>query len=330
VASSIVQVAPDSTGKKIATDQLVDGANTVEIQRVVLADDTTILARTRIKNSSAVPSDYGPVVHVAPDGQQTMANSLPVVIASNQSVLGTGGEVAHDAADSGNPVKMGGKALTNTVVPTAVSATGDRVNAWFDMNGAQISRTGIRSTYTANYRLTARPYALLFAIGANTVKQYATIYHTAGSTKTVRIKKVALWVKNNSVAAVLMTELRRLSSATAPATGNPVITPSPHLPGFTAAEATCLALPTTAGSEAAAAQGWGTQELSLGVTGAASVINPPQMLHALRIVLWDSLAEGEAEDLIMRAGNAEGYAVMIDSSAASTVTATVEIIFTEE
>lgn len=43
------------------------------------------------------------------------------------------GNVAHDAADSGNPVKVGGKAETGT--PAAV-ADGDRVDAWFDARGA--------------------------------------------------------------------------------------------------------------------------------------------------------------------------------------------------
>lgn len=42
------------------------------------------------------------------------------------------GEIAHDAADSGNPVKVGGKGLSAD--PTAVS-TADRVNALFDLIG---------------------------------------------------------------------------------------------------------------------------------------------------------------------------------------------------
>lgn len=42
------------------------------------------------------------------------------------------GSVAHDAVDSGNPIKIGGKASTST--PTAV-ANGDRVNAYFDSEG---------------------------------------------------------------------------------------------------------------------------------------------------------------------------------------------------
>lgn len=47
------------------------------------------------------------------------------------------GDVAHDGADSGNPVKTGGKA-TN-VEPSAVSATGDRANFITDMVGKQIT-----------------------------------------------------------------------------------------------------------------------------------------------------------------------------------------------
>lgn len=42
------------------------------------------------------------------------------------------GDVAHDAADSGNPIKIGGKAASSA--PAAVSA-GDRVNAYFDTAG---------------------------------------------------------------------------------------------------------------------------------------------------------------------------------------------------
>lgn len=44
------------------------------------------------------------------------------------------GNIAHDAVDSGNPVKVGGKAHTSE--PAAV-ANNDRVNAYFDENGYQ-------------------------------------------------------------------------------------------------------------------------------------------------------------------------------------------------
>lgn len=95
-------------------------------------------------------------------GQRAMAASLPVVIASDQTSLAMGGSVtatftgglpagtnnigdvdvltlpgidgsvAHDGADAGNPVKIGGKA--RNAFPTAV-ANGDRTDAATDLFG---------------------------------------------------------------------------------------------------------------------------------------------------------------------------------------------------
>lgn len=48
------------------------------------------------------------------------------------------GDVAHDGVDSGNPVKIGGKAVTT--LPAGISATGDRVDAYFDKHGHQYVR----------------------------------------------------------------------------------------------------------------------------------------------------------------------------------------------
>jgi len=55
--------------------------------------------------------------------------------AGNLRTMVAGGFVAHDAADSGNPVKVGGKA--SAAAPTDVSADNDRVDAWYLRNGAQ-------------------------------------------------------------------------------------------------------------------------------------------------------------------------------------------------
>jgi len=54
----------------------------------------------------------------------TIATDSPGVVA----------QVAHDAADAGLPIKVGGYA--KATAPTAVSADADRVNAWFDLRGA--------------------------------------------------------------------------------------------------------------------------------------------------------------------------------------------------
>lgn len=58
------------------------------------------------------------------------------------------GNVAHDAADSGNPLKIGGKARTSR--PAAVAAS-DRVDAWLDQYGAVWTNPHRRFTYVYFY-----------------------------------------------------------------------------------------------------------------------------------------------------------------------------------
>lgn len=56
----------------------------------------------------------------------------PAASAGTQQIVGN---VAHDAADSGAPVKIGG--FGSSVVPTPLVANGDRVNAWYSLFGTQ-------------------------------------------------------------------------------------------------------------------------------------------------------------------------------------------------
>ena len=76
--------------------------------------------------------------------RNTLASDDPAVVAlqimddwDNAASDGASvsGDVAHDAADAGEPIKVGGRA--QATAPTAVSLDGDRVNAWFLLNGAQ-------------------------------------------------------------------------------------------------------------------------------------------------------------------------------------------------
>lgn len=96
-----------------------------------------------------------PMEHI---GQTTMANSLPVVLASDHSaitiatsvtggasgVLSVGGNVAHDAAVTANPLLMGGYASASA--PADVSADGDAVRAWFRRNGQQVVQVAYAGT----------------------------------------------------------------------------------------------------------------------------------------------------------------------------------------
>ncbi len=222
MVDSIIQVPPDSTGKKVQTYQNTIGANVVEAEAHVQVDTTgtpappgtaaspvrtdptgtttqpvsgTVTANAGtgvfdVTPATSVATDYLPArvtdgtAFIAPlaeatftgrintQGQKAMAASTPVVVASDQSVIpvsdnagsltvdspvGTPtavrqsdgaafidprliqGEVAHDAIDSGNPQKIGGKASLNE--PTAV-ADADRVNAWFDQLGRAVILQG--------------------------------------------------------------------------------------------------------------------------------------------------------------------------------------------
>lgn len=74
----------------------------------------------------------------------TKANSRYVRVSTNGNPL-VAGDVDHDAADSGNPVKVGGKAYSST--PAAVAAS-DRVNAYFDTTGHQHTKVDNNVTVT--------------------------------------------------------------------------------------------------------------------------------------------------------------------------------------
>lgn len=65
---------------------------------------------------------------------------LNVNIVPNESIpvdSVTSGDIAHDAVDSGNPVKIGGKAVDPTSLPTAVAAN-DRSNCYTSLQGEQL------------------------------------------------------------------------------------------------------------------------------------------------------------------------------------------------
>ena len=91
------------------------GANSgVDIGDVTINNSSLVVEQTTAANLKATV---------------TQASSARTITSGTIDVLG---DTAHDAVDSGDPVKIGGKAATST--PTAVAA-GDRVNAYFDTNG---------------------------------------------------------------------------------------------------------------------------------------------------------------------------------------------------
>lgn len=85
MADGIVAV-PNTGTAKVDTSELTVGANTVERQRIVLADSATAAALAAVLNSQPAGTEYALVVREAQKGQATMANSRPVVLPSDQVV----------------------------------------------------------------------------------------------------------------------------------------------------------------------------------------------------------------------------------------------------
>jgi hypothetical protein len=213
------------------------------------------------------------------------------------------------------------RALTATDVVTAnQGAPATQANAWF-------TRPRKLATYRAVFRATAAPYVISNANTAGQRKQFATIFHAVAATKTVRIRKAAVEINSVTVACYLVCDLVRLTATTTPATGNPAITPSSVDTSSAAAEATCLTLPTTAGTEGVLI---GSRGARLGITGTGSTATPVQTNVPLEMI---DLApfDHEQQAPAMRAGVAEGYAVVIYTDTATTVSvANIEIEFTED
>ena len=132
-------------------------------------------------------------------------------------------------------------------------------------------------------------------------------------------------MQSASTATVVTAELIRITAA--PATGNPAITPGRHDQGDAAAEATCLALPTTAGTEGTDILA--TYEAWLGATVASSTVNPPPIATGVDLLNQFGY-DDEMKHPTIRAGVLEGWAVTLESSAAATMNGYVVIEFTEE
>lgn len=97
---------------------------------------TALLTQSDFDTKVGALTEAAPASDTASSGLngrlQRIAQNITTLIGSLLTVVGN---VAHDGVDSGNPVKVGGKA--NSSAPSAVSA-GDRVDQWLTLNGATV------------------------------------------------------------------------------------------------------------------------------------------------------------------------------------------------
>ena len=116
------------------------------------------------------------------------------------SAVITGGAVAHDSADSGNPIKVGAKAITALSGATLV-ASADRTDNVSDLDGAQIIRQDatLGDLVSGTASNTDGTSTQVLAAGAAGIKHYitdVTIVNTSASTIYVELKdgSTAKWV----------------------------------------------------------------------------------------------------------------------------------------
>lgn len=164
-------------------------------------------------------------------GQKTMANSAPVVLASDQSAIpvtqsgtwtvqqGTppwqvSGNVASAATDSGNPVKIG--AVFNTTLPTVTN--GQRVDLQADANGRLLSASvpvdGSKLTYASAIA------GLALAAAATDVFTL-----TGSASKTIRIHEISITGSATAAAFANISIIKRSTANTAGTSTTPAVVP---------------------------------------------------------------------------------------------------------
>lgn len=144
---------------------------------------------------------------------QTLATVTTVTTVTTVSTL-TGGGVAHDSVDSGNPVKIGFKASSSLAGSTMV-ASGDRVDAIAGIDGAQIVRPhcGLEDIVSGVAAITDGSSTSVIAAQGAGVKTYITtvvVANTSATAVTVDLRdgaagtvKLTLPVPANTAGVVL-------------------------------------------------------------------------------------------------------------------------------
>lgn len=123
---------------------LIQGAVTTAAPTYTTAQTSPFSLNTsgglRTEIASALPAGANVIGALAANQSGNIAQygGSAVVTGGVSGTVGVGGLAAQDAATSGNPVLVGLRA--STTLPTAMSAGGDVVTAWADLNGAVVSR----------------------------------------------------------------------------------------------------------------------------------------------------------------------------------------------
>lgn len=109
-----------------------NGYQHVKVDNTVAVSGT--VAVSSVGGTVTVTGTVSVTEPVTVDGTVAVSSVGGTVTVAGAVTATCAGDVANDGVDSGKPVKFGGRASTATPIAVGV---GDRVNAWFDLNGRQ-------------------------------------------------------------------------------------------------------------------------------------------------------------------------------------------------
>jgi hypothetical protein len=187
--SNAPNTAPVSTYTIVAsTNRFFEGALKYKYIRARLSTGITgtttgVQAYYRISTSQYIPQGLIPVQI----GNGTLsAGVIDETGASAVDALAVGGGTAHDAVDSGNPIKMGLRAISHGSNPTAV-ASADRTHWYSNIAGIPFVIGGHPNIQTAEYYTTGAQTDdnIMPAIAAGTIYVVTMIQVTASNANTV-------------------------------------------------------------------------------------------------------------------------------------------------
>jgi hypothetical protein len=137
-------------------------------------DTAGSLSVTLASDHGALPLPAGAATEATLAAQSA---KLPSALSSDRLKTEAVGNVAHDGVDTGNPVKIGGRASSAIPAPTA---SGDRTELWTTLSGAALAAVGGHTAITGDGN--ANP-AQVYAGGDNTQRPLgvAALIYGAGA-----------------------------------------------------------------------------------------------------------------------------------------------------
>lgn len=277
-----------------------------------VSGDTGVLLLSVRKNTAAATSDtdadYQPLI--------TDTNGRLHTVAS----AGTAGDVAHDGVDSGNPLKVGGKAYAPDSGPADVASL-DRADCFVDLKGRMVTylATKLDSTNDTVSTCKTSPTRAAFRAaitGLAPASSATDIFTITGSaSKTVRITRLSISGVATAAGAYAVLLIKRSAADTSGTSSAPTVVPMDS--SDAAGTATVLAY--TANPSVGAA---------VGNVGAARVLVTTAAAPAVPTGFTWRFGGDQAHELVLR-GIAQVLAVSLNAVTMSGGLLEIEVEWTE-